>query len=41
MSTRDATGGTATTSTRGMWPGGESKTVRDAFDKQQSGGGKK
>ncbi|REE96645.1 hypothetical protein [Thermomonospora umbrina] len=38
MSTRDSGSGTAQTSTKGMWPGGESKTIRDAHDAKNGGG---
>jgi hypothetical protein len=47
---RDAKGGTATTTGAGMYGkttkpgpkiGGEPKKIRDAYDKQQNGGGKR
>lgn len=49
MSAYPATGGTAKAPTSGMWPKGEPKSVRDAYDAKQNakagkggkGGGKK
>lgn len=40
MSTYPATGGTAKAPTSGMWPKGEPKSVRDAYDAKAGKGGK-
>ena len=34
---RTSSGGSGQTSTKGMWPNGEPKSVRDAYDAKQGG----